>query len=192
MRCFIAIELDNETRKFLTDVQNHLAEQGLNGKFTHIKNLHLTLKFLGEINEFIYCDICKMLKKVARRHKLFVLELDRIGKFNKGNKNIVWAGFSENKNLLSLFRDLQSELEVIMPIKKESYYKPHITLAREAVLTQREIVNMEMDKKLEHSFKVLGISLMESTRVNGRLTYERRSYESLPYNTGNYKKTATV
>ncbi|NLL68322.1 MAG: RNA 2',3'-cyclic phosphodiesterase [Clostridiaceae bacterium] len=175
MRCFIAIELDNKTRNILTDVQKDLVEQGMKGKLTHGENLHLTLKFLGEIDESIYNEICKVIKKVAIRHQVFVLSLDNIGKFDKGNKKIVWAGLSENKNLLSLFRDIESELEGIMPIKKENYYIPHITLAREATLPHKE--KIDTHEKLGHSFDVLGISLMESTRINGKLTYIRRVYE---------------
>lgn len=176
MRCFIAIELDNKTRRILTDVQEELTEQGLNGKFTHIENLHLTLKFLGEINGSVYNNVCKLIKKVAGRHKIFVLVLDRIGKFDKGNKKIVWAGLSENNNLLSLFRDIESELEGIMPINKEKYYMPHITLAREGTFLQKE--TPDINKRIGHSFEVAGISLMESTRINGRMTYVRRVYES--------------
>ncbi len=176
MRCFIAIELDKETHRILTEAQKELMNLGIMGKFTRKENLHLTLKFLGEIDKSAYNDICSLLKKIAGKYKLFVLGLDRIGKFDKGSKNIVWVGISYNENLISLYKDIESELVTIMPIKKENYYLPHITLAREAVLPNTE--GAEIHEKLRHTFEVPGISLMESTRVDGKLTYIRRAFES--------------
>ena len=178
MRCFIAIELDKETRSILSEVQKELMNLGIRGKFTRDENLHLTLKFLGEIEAPIFNDICKLIKKISVNNQLFVLELERLGKFDKGSKKILWAGISENKNLLSVFRNLESGLEAIMPIKKEISYSPHITLAREATFNLHEIEITKFNEKLVHAFEAKGISLMESTRVDGKLTYVRRAFVS--------------
>ena len=178
MRCFIAIEFDENTRNTLASIQNELKNQGVQGNYTRIENLHLTLKFLGEIDMPTYFELCNLLKKFSRNHELFVLELGKLGKFDKGNKKIVWTGLLGNKHLMSLFRDIESGLEDIIPIKKESRYIPHITLIREAVLNSNDISGIEKHHKLGYSFKAPGISLMESTRVNGRLTYVRRAYEN--------------
>jgi 2'-5' RNA ligase len=178
MRCFIAIEFDDKTRNILAAVQKQLKDQGIKGNYTRIDNLHLTLKFLGEIDMPTYSDICDLIKKVSLNHKKFVLELDRLGKFDKGSKKIVWAGLSDNKNLLRLYKELESEIEGIMPIRKEKYYIPHITLIREANLLSNDVLNIEFPENLGHTFTASGISLMESTRVDGRLTYIRRAFES--------------
>lgn len=178
MRCFIAIELDDQTRNILANIQEKLKGKDIKGKYTRIDNLHLTLKFLGEIDRSVYFDIRNLIKKVSVNRKLFVLELDRLGKFDKGSKKIVWAGLLDNKNLINLFRDIESELEEIMLLKKDNYYIPHITLIREATLIWNDISNIEIQEKLGHPFKASGISLMESTRVDGKLTYVRRAFES--------------
>ncbi|NLX63892.1 MAG: RNA 2',3'-cyclic phosphodiesterase [Clostridiaceae bacterium] len=177
MRCFIAIEFDKNTRNFLAKIQDELRNTGVRGNYTRVENLHLTIKFLGEIDMSVFNDVCDLIKKVSIRYKKFVLELDKLGKFDKGNKSIVWAGISENKYLINLFNDIESGLENIMPIKKENRYTPHITLVREAIL-QPDSFGIEMSDKPGYSFEVPGISLMESTRINGRLTYIRRAFES--------------
>lgn len=177
MRCFIAIEFDENTRNFLAKVQEELKNMGVHGNYTRVENLHLTIKFLGEIDMSVFYDICKLIKIVSSRHKKFVLELDKLGKFDKGNKSIVWAGLSENKYLISLFNDIVSGLETIMTIRKENRYTPHITLVREAVF-QPNSSGIETRDKLGYSFEAPGISLMESTRINGKLTYIRRAFES--------------
>jgi len=177
MRCFIAIEFDENTRNFLSKLQEELKNKGVQGNYTRFENLHLTIKFLGEIDMSVFHDICDLIKKVSLKHRRFVLELDKLGKFDKGNKSIVWAGISENKYLVSLFNDIESGIEAIMPIKKENRYTPHITLVREAVL-KPDSIGTDMHDKLGYSFEVPGISLMESTRINGKLTYIRRAFES--------------
>lgn len=176
MRCFIAVELDNETRTILTNVQKNLVNLGVKGNFTRPENLHLTLKFLGEIDQSTYLKVCRLLSKVAQRHQTFVTTFNEVGKFNKRNKKILWAGFSKNKNLIDLYTDIEDELKTIMPIETEKYYTPHITLIREAVLAHK-INNVDISELLKHTFKVSGISLMESTRVDGKLTYVQRAYE---------------
>ena len=85
MRCFIAIEFDENTRNTLASIQNELKNQGVQGNYTRIENLHLTLKFLGEIDMPTYLDIW-FNEKVSRNHELFVLELGKLGKIDKGNK----------------------------------------------------------------------------------------------------------
>ena len=51
MRAFLAIELDDKTRQLLRDIQEKLKEAGVRGNYSLPDNLHLTVKFLSEINE---------------------------------------------------------------------------------------------------------------------------------------------
>jgi 2'-5' RNA ligase len=174
MRCFIAIELDNETRALLSGLLKKLSDAGIKGNFTRAENLHLTLKFLGEIDSSAFESVKNILKKISSEHKSFVLTLDRIGKFDRGSKKIIWAGLSRSKELEKLFYQVNTEILKILPIEDEKRYTPHITLAREATLPDDTLINEE----LKHSFRVSGISLMESTRRDGKLVYLRKAYES--------------
>ncbi len=178
MRCFIAIELERETRDILSSIQKMLLEGGVRGNYTRAENLHLTLKFLGEIDSSIYEKTQKVIKKIASEHKSFVLTMDIIGTFDRGSKKIVWAGLLKNSKLEYIFKDLDSEICEIMPIAKEKHYTPHITLAREAILPDIPLTSVVAREKLNHSFNVSGISLMESTRRDGKLVYLRRGFES--------------
>jgi len=175
MRCFIAIELDDETRSILSGIQKKLIESGVKGNFTRKENLHLTVKFLGEIDIRIFGEMKKIIEKISVCHKSFVLTLDKIGKFDRGNRKIIWAGVSGSRELERLFADVEAEVLKVLPFGKEKRYTPHITLAREAVLPDHIPGDIVPDQKVSHSFRVTGISLMESTRVNGTLTYIRKA-----------------
>ncbi|NLM73602.1 MAG: RNA 2',3'-cyclic phosphodiesterase [Clostridiaceae bacterium] len=176
MRSFIAIELDNNTREFLCNIQRDLESHGIHGNYSRPENLHLTLKFLGEINEFTFKKIAEIIKKVADNNKSFILSLNSVGKFNKGNRSIVWAGLERNEFLFKIYQELQSELERILPDIEKKAYSPHITLIREARPYKEVSDFIDKYKVPGHKFPAEGISLMESTRIEGKLTYIRRDF----------------
>ena len=177
MRGFFAIELDEKTRQFLIELQNQLGSVGVIGNYSFSENLHLTIKFLGELDAF-QCDMAEnLLEKVAYHYSPFVLNLNKIGKFDKRSKMIIWVGMEHSECLLDLYRDVKSELDIFWRGNEENHYSPHITLVREAK-AERSFSSIEaVNERLNHSFTAKGISLMESTRVNGRLTYIRRAYQ---------------
>lgn len=177
MRGFIAIELDDDTRRLLGNIQEDFRRQGVRGNYSHLDNLHLTVKFLGELDDHLYHGILNLIKKVAPHHKTFVLSVDSIGNFNKGNRSIIWAGLKRNKVLFDVYDEVETILEGIMPGKREKSYSPHITLIRETVVPHAFIESHNQLVKHGHTFTASGLSLMESTRVNGRLTYIRRAFE---------------
>ncbi len=178
MRGFLALELNDETRQILAGIQNRLREEGVRGNFSIPENLHLTIKFLGEIDVIQVKKIRSMIKNVTELHHSFVLTLNFFGKFEKGNKLILWAGLKRNELLHKLYSDVETKLGSIVPGLDEKSYSPHITLVREAVSDK---VFSELQKnlgKVDHSFPVSGLSLMESTRKDGRLAYIRQAYET--------------
>lgn len=177
MRGFLAIELDHETREFLCGIQKSLAEQDVKGNFSLRDNLHLTVKFLSEINAAQIEKVSEMIKNIASQYNLFVLTINSLGKFNKGNKMILWAGVKNHPFLQSLYRDADLQLRPIVPGLEEKNYFPHITLVREAVAQKPFSELRETIGAVDHPFTASGLSLMESTRVRGRLTYIRRVFE---------------
>ena len=176
MRAFLAIEPDDGTRRFLGEIQRQLKQTGVTGHYSFPENLHLTVRFLGEINDGQFGELKKMIKEAARLNNKFVLNIDTIGKFGKGNKMILWAGMNENNSLSKLYDDIEFKLDAMMNLRKENYF-PHITLVREAVSPIGFSDIRSRVGKVEYDFPVPGLSLMESTRVNGRLAYIRRSFE---------------
>ena len=75
MRVFIAIDIGEQIRKALADLQDKLQgkadiKKG-DAKWVNPENIHLTLKFLGEIKDEQAVDVCKITRDVAGRHESF-------------------------------------------------------------------------------------------------------------------------
>lgn len=171
MRLFYAVEFDEKTKDALIAKQSILKSGAVKANFTARENLHLTLRFMGEISGPDFTVLKKVQDLVSKRHDPFELEISEIGTFERGRSSIVWAGIKENNKLLQLQKDLEKEIAANGFIPENRPYKPHITLAREFV-TRGDINKIIRDVgALQHKFSVESISLMESTRVNGKLVY---------------------
>ena len=88
-RIFIAIDFPDEVIKEVARVQKILGTRKFIGKMTELENLHLTLKFLGEINNAKLEEIKKKLKDI--KFSEFEARLEDIGTFSRqGNPKIAW------------------------------------------------------------------------------------------------------
>ncbi|AGC67915.1 2'-5' RNA ligase [Thermoclostridium stercorarium subsp. stercorarium DSM 8532] len=171
MRLFYAIEFDEKTKDVLAEKQKALREKAVKGNFSLRDNLHLTLRFMGEVPQSDLPVLTGIQDAVSKRHGPFSLEFAEIGTFERGNSCIVWVGIKRNSELFELQQDLEREIAKSGFQPETRPYKPHITLAREFVPDgDLDKIIREMGL-LNHKFDVKSISLMESTRINGKLTY---------------------
>lgn len=169
MRVFFAIELVEETKAGLYSIQQNIKKMCSGGNFTHKENFHLTLRFIGEQSSSQVNELKNILKLAAKETAAFELRMSNIGTFNKGNKKIIWAGIDKSSKLQGLFERLEARLEATGYPREERSYSPHITLVREAKpleAFQFGSINFDM-----LTIKVSSISLMESTRIDNKLTY---------------------
>lgn len=163
MRLFIGIKTGCEV--YLSSLLQELKSIG-KGNFTHLENLHLTLKFLGEVPPFRIADISGAMKHI----KLEPLFLECRGARMFGKAGIVSAEVGGDlASLSSLASKLDDALEHIGFAKETRPFRPHITLAREfRAMPGRDI------STVPHTgcrFYVDEIMLFESARADGRLVY---------------------
>ncbi len=126
IRCFIALELPRGAIDYLEEVQKLVKKKNLFfGKFTEPENLHLTLKFLGEISEEKVLEITKKLEDVKING--FEASLSELGFFSEHSFKILWAKLN-GKDIW----DLQSKIDESLKdlFEKEERFMSHITLAR--------------------------------------------------------------
>ncbi len=174
MRLFYAIEFDEETRNILLREQGKIKSRAIKANFTRRENLHLTLRFMGEIESMYLPVLRKIQDYVTGRSVPFKLILSGPGVFVRGHKSIVWWGIRNEDHLIDMQKNMEEEIRRNGFPKEVKPYTPHITLARELVSNENIKDVIKGLQPLNHTVEVKGISLMESTRVNGVLTYISR------------------
>jgi len=159
-RCFIAIDLSREAINYIKEIQKLLKKQSLfNGKFTESENLHLTLKFLGEIDDKKIEEIKKKLKEI--RFEKFEVRLGEVGVFSKKFIKIIWIKLN-GKGVFDLQKEVDEKLKELF--NPEERFMSHITLARVKTVGDKKalfdyIKNLKT-KKIK--FKVDNIYLKKS------------------------------
>jgi len=126
-RVFIAVEFSDEIVKEIARVQELLSKVKFTGKMTELENLHLTLKFLGEIDEDKISVVKEKLAEI--KFSLMKLKLGKIGTFSiRGNPRIVWVKI-EGKGIY----DLQKKIDLALGgagFAAEERFMGHLTIAR--------------------------------------------------------------
>jgi RNA 2',3'-cyclic 3'-phosphodiesterase len=135
MRVFIAIDIDDKIRKAIADLQRQIiskvdVKKG-DLKWVEPNNIHLTLKFLGEISDEQLEEVKEITNTVAQSHQRFNLDIESVGSFGGRSAKIVWVGAKKGTDeLLALQKDLESLLEQAGFPKEERDFSAHLTLCR--------------------------------------------------------------
>jgi 2'-5' RNA ligase len=124
IRLFVGLALPPELRLRLS-----LLQGGLPGaRWVDPGNLHVTLRFIGEVGEGLAGDIDETLARIAA--KSFTLTLAGIGQFATGDRpRTLWVGVEKNPDLVHLHDKIETAL-VRLGLPPERRYTPHVTLAR--------------------------------------------------------------
>lgn len=131
MRVFIGIKLNNSVKEEINKVLRPFKKISTPLKWVKPENIHLTLKFIGEISEEKYLQIKESLTNNNFNIKPFNLKFSGLGRFGRGNNiNIFWVGIENNNELKNLFKEIENRLENINIKKDTREFKPHITLGR--------------------------------------------------------------
>ena len=130
MRVFISIKLPTKILMKIKEVQENLPE--FIGKKTEIKNLHLTLKFLGEISFDKMEEIKEKLRYI--NFEKFEAKIGKIGIFNKPKYGIIWL---EIDNCEFLQKEIDCILDGIC--EGEKRFMGHLTIARIKKIKNKKI-----------------------------------------------------
>jgi len=184
-RIFIAINLPEEIKKELSSFQTKWPE--LPCRWTKKENLHITLIFLGYLNDEELLEVLKITKEVASRNSPFSINLKKIiyGPPKKMPPRMVWAEGEKSEELGKLQKDLENSLLTSsikgLPEPEARPYTPHITLGRIRAWEWRQIEPEERPKVAEEislNFEVNSIEIMESQLKRGGPEYT--TLESCP------------
>ena len=133
MRLFIAIEISEEIKTGLTKVVAKLKDAGADVKWVRPEGMHLTIKFLGEVDENRKDKIISGLEQVSEKKSPFTVTFKGLGAFpDLKRPRVVWAGIEKGREEL---KDIAKELEV-------QKFSPHLTFGRvKSNRNENELVN---------------------------------------------------
>lgn len=169
MRVFIGIPVPQEIKNKIDESKSKLDQVIIKGKWSTIDNLHLTLVFIGDINEDRIGLLSDILDKSLTDLPAFELSFGELGSFAKGNQFIVWLGIHHDHHaLFHISRILKTEFKKTHFPYDNKPLKPHVTLVRQASIdTLQTLPRLNINL----TWKVDQIHLYQSHQVEGRLTY---------------------
>jgi 2'-5' RNA ligase len=131
VRAFVAVFPPPETQEALADAARGLPVVG-KVRLTPPANIHLTLKFLGDVSQEDLARLAEALEPVRERHEPFEAGISGFGAFPSPRRaRILWAGIGEGAaELRALARDVEESLEPLGFEREDRTYVPHLTLGR--------------------------------------------------------------
>ena len=132
IRAFIAIELDERIRRELARLQDRLKTAEADIKWADTSSIHLTLKFLGDIQPETLDNVERAMARTAGRFTHFHMDIGALGAFPDRNKpRVIWASVTKRANYLhDMVRRLTEELGGLANDDTARNFTPHITLGR--------------------------------------------------------------
>jgi 2'-5' RNA ligase len=133
IRTFIAVHLDRSVRDRTVALLQELRLCAEEVKWVEEANLHITLLFLGEVDERELHNVCRAVNEAAAEHAPFVMSVETVGAFpNLRRPRTLWVGVGEGTEELSALHEaLEPPLLALGCYRREDRtYTPHLTLGR--------------------------------------------------------------
>ena len=184
VRSFVAVELPEGLKEELLTLNERLKSGGHRGvRWIDPRGIHLTLKFLGDVDVDRLDDITSAIKEAASGFSPFSLKVSGLGVFpNPRRVRVAWVGISgEIDKLQQLHQRVESSLAGIGFPAESRQFTPHLTLARvrdQVSPDERQSFGYSIestDFKARHNIMVDTVFLMRSQLTRQGAIYSRLS-----------------
>lgn len=169
-RAFIALEIppfiqetiEKQTTRLRLELGNELV------RWVPAHNMHLTLKFLGEVANSHMDFLKSMLNQIAETHSGFDLQIGGVGSFpNLKKPRVIWVGIYAPAGLTQLQRSIEERSVRLGYEKEERSFSPHLTLGRvHQKLTAQET------QKISNTLSTIQLGKIGTARVNSLHLYQ--------------------
>jgi 2'-5' RNA ligase len=132
IRTFIAVAVADPVLRQLVALQHELRLAAPDVKWVDRENLHLTLKFLGEVNETDLYKVCKTAEQAVAEQAVFEMNLVGVGAFPTAHRpRIIWAGVGSGADELSqMHHKIETAFRAQGYPREDRPFTPHLTLGR--------------------------------------------------------------
>ena len=183
VRAFIAVDISQEARDALAEVVERLKVRGVSGvRWLRPEGIHLTLKFLGDIDPSRVDEILGAMERVAQGTGSLTFSLSELGAFpNPDRPRVIWVGL---KGDLDPLGELQARIDQEMHLtegfpREDRSFTPHLTLGRVRDNLSGEERRQagkaltEVALEAEASWEVKEVILVRSTLTPGGAVYQQ-------------------
>jgi RNA 2',3'-cyclic 3'-phosphodiesterase len=133
IRAFIAIDLPKEISERLDEVSLELRQklENVPVRWVQVGNIHLTLKFLGDVSLGNLEILTQVLQSEVAAHKRFEVSIGNLGAYpNMRHPRVVWVGVEAPQDLPSLQRGVENSMARLGYAREDRPFTPHLTLGR--------------------------------------------------------------
>lgn len=181
MRTFIAIELPQEIKDFLAQLQAELKSTNADVKWVAPENIHLTLKFLGEIDDKQLEKVVQIINEAGKEKDKFQVSISSLGAFPKIDfPRVIWIGIeSKDKQVKEIAKDLEEKIARIGIPREKRAFSSHITIGRVRSPLNRQELVLDLKNKADLSGQNLHFYVTKITLFKSTLTPKGPIYEIL-------------
>jgi len=179
IRLFIALNIPQNIKEEIIQVRNSIISNPLDYKWEAQDKFHLTLKFIGEVEESLVEKIQTEISFIYE-YKSFNCTLTKFGFFYSGKEpKILWLGLNISEEIFDLVERLSEELVKFGIEKEKKKFRPHLTLMRVRKKMDKNFINTFENCKLpDTEFLADSISLIKSELHSSGSTYtEIKNYK---------------
>ena len=186
MRAFIAVEIPEHIQQTVGNYINEINSQLTDIKWVKPENLHLTIKFLGDITERQSDVLRGCLNNIAKDFSPFDVSLSHLGFFpSQANPKVIWLGADNGiGDLLDVFHDMEDCLDDAGFDREARTFSPHLTIGR--VKRHRNVVVPDsLPEFNEVEFQVNRVALIKSTLTPDGPIYKKlteKEFTRVPVN----------
>ncbi len=176
MRAFIAVGISSEVREKIAQIEAEFRKGDMDVKWVEPGNVHITLKFLGEVSEQNLSGVIEKTRLAVAGISNFRVHLSGLGSFpNLKSPRVVWIGVSEGKQeLKNLSERVEENLSYLGFAKEKREFSAHLTIGRvRSPKGTRELVKKieELENSDVGEFSVDKVLVMESQLSSKGPTY---------------------
>ena len=184
MRLFVALSTPGDVRENLSQMIDELRRADARPRWVNPENLHITLKFIGEVSSAGMTEIATALGTVHTAQHV-KLGFRGTGFFPDARRpNVAWVGIESSPNLAPLASEVNLALSPLGIAREEKPFVPHLTIARFAETRLSPALKAEIEKWKNRSFGTLAtreFHLVESKRKSTGAEYTTlRSFQFVP------------
>lgn len=177
MRLFVAVNFPGELREAIVEATRPLRDVQLPLRWTDTDQLHMTLKFLGEVSADDARRAQEVLDRVAAGYSPFEVELEGVGAFpTLRSPRVVWVGVEPVLELRSAKHDLEHGYAAMGVERETRAFRPHVTVARAdgdaRASAFRPLEDLAREIRVDASHEIDALDLMRSRLRRSGPEYE--------------------